>query len=138
MFPFYPLKALENLWFSGVFRGGEMGTLARNELMVRVTCGIKNFHKQSFTDVQYKCSSKFGKFHRKTPVLECFSVKFLITLFLQNSCGGSFWIIWIISTAKESHISLITQKTLDMKAVWQLNKCQNRTSQIRNFSVGRN
>ena len=27
----YPLKTLENLWFSGVFRGYKMGTLARNE-----------------------------------------------------------------------------------------------------------
>ena len=29
----YPLKTLENLWFSGVFRGYEVGTLARNVLM---------------------------------------------------------------------------------------------------------
>ena len=28
----YPLKALENLWFFGVFRGYKMGTLARNGL----------------------------------------------------------------------------------------------------------
>ena len=26
----YPLKTPENLWFSGVFRGYKMGTLARN------------------------------------------------------------------------------------------------------------
>ena len=51
MFPFYPLKTLENLWFSGVFRGYKMGTLGRNELMVRVTNGIKNVYKQSFADV---------------------------------------------------------------------------------------
>ena len=30
----YPLKTPENLWFSGVFRGYEMGTLARNGLML--------------------------------------------------------------------------------------------------------
>ena len=29
----YPLKTSENLGFSGVFRGNEMGTLARNGLM---------------------------------------------------------------------------------------------------------
>ena len=28
----YPLKTPENLWFSGVFRGYKMGTLARNGL----------------------------------------------------------------------------------------------------------
>ena len=28
----YPLKTPENLWFSGVFRGYKMGTLARNRL----------------------------------------------------------------------------------------------------------
>ena len=34
MFPFYiPLKTTENLWFSGVFRGYKMGTLARNGLI---------------------------------------------------------------------------------------------------------
>ena len=29
----YVLKTPENLWFSGVFRGYRMGTLARNGLM---------------------------------------------------------------------------------------------------------
>ena len=29
----YPLKTSENLWFSGVFRGYKIGTLARNGLM---------------------------------------------------------------------------------------------------------
>ena len=29
----YPLKTSENLWFSGVFRGCQMGTLARNGLI---------------------------------------------------------------------------------------------------------
>ena len=33
----YPLKTPENLWFSGVFRGYELGTLARNGLMLRGT-----------------------------------------------------------------------------------------------------
>ena len=30
----YPLKTPENLWFSGVFRGYKMGTLARNGLSI--------------------------------------------------------------------------------------------------------
>ena len=30
----YPLKTPENLWFSGVFRGYEMGSLTRNELRI--------------------------------------------------------------------------------------------------------
>ena len=30
----YPLKTPENLWFSGVFRGDEMGTLTRNGLRI--------------------------------------------------------------------------------------------------------
>ena len=30
----YSLKTLENLWFSGVFRGYKMGTLARNRFLV--------------------------------------------------------------------------------------------------------
>ena len=30
----YPLKTPENLWFSGVFRGYEMGTLTRNGLRI--------------------------------------------------------------------------------------------------------
>ena len=30
----YPLKTPENQWFSGVFRGYEMGTLVREELML--------------------------------------------------------------------------------------------------------
>ena len=31
----YPLKTPENLWFSGVFRRYEMGTLAKNGLIQR-------------------------------------------------------------------------------------------------------
>ena len=38
----YPLKTPENLWFSGVFRGYEIGTLARNEL---------NFTDDNFRDI---------------------------------------------------------------------------------------
>ena len=68
--------------------------------------------KQSFADfLQNRCSEKFRKFHRKTPILEsllnkvglkawnfikkrlqhrCF-LKFLKTPFLQNTSGGCFW-----------------------------------------------
>ena len=30
----YPLKKLENLWFSGVFKGYKIGTLVRNGLLL--------------------------------------------------------------------------------------------------------
>ena len=33
IFIFDPLKTLKNLWFSGVVRGYEMGTLTRNVLI---------------------------------------------------------------------------------------------------------
>ena len=31
----YPLKASENLWISGIFRGYRMGTLAKNMLIMK-------------------------------------------------------------------------------------------------------
>ena len=38
----YPLKTSENLWFSGVFRGYKMGTLARNGLITENVLVILN------------------------------------------------------------------------------------------------
>ena len=88
----YPLKTLENLWFSGSFRGYEIGTLARNGLRQCSDCINEAFRgnirilpsvhtskhclticfkiqKQS-PEVFYKekCSEKFRKIHRKIPV----------------------------------------------------------------------
>ena len=49
----YPLKTLENLWFSGVFRGYEMGTLTRNGLPEHVhTRNV--FSKNDFVFQMYK------------------------------------------------------------------------------------
>ena len=36
----YPLKTLENLWFSGVFRGCKIGTLAGNGLILTIINNI--------------------------------------------------------------------------------------------------
>ena len=36
----YPLKTLENLWFSGVFRGYKFGTLAGNGLILTIINNI--------------------------------------------------------------------------------------------------
>ena len=45
----YPLETPENLWFSGVFRGYKMGTLARNGLISE----LKSFHSKSEDSSQF-------------------------------------------------------------------------------------
>ena len=44
----YPLKATEKLWFSGVFRGYIIGTLARNGLIALVFRTVQFNSKQTF------------------------------------------------------------------------------------------
>ena len=43
----YPLKIPDNLWFSGVFRGYKMGTLARNGLNKIVKTILKRYYWSS-------------------------------------------------------------------------------------------
>ena len=60
---------------------------------------------RTFRSVVRRCSSKFRKFHRKTPVLELL----VAGLFLQNTSGGCFctllciyWIALTLSSSSES------------------------------------
>ena len=51
----YPLKPPENLWFSGVFRGYKMGTLARNGLSKSKGTKLKMFvhlHLRTYTKLR--------------------------------------------------------------------------------------
>ena len=45
----YPLETPENLWFSGVFKGYKMGTLAKNGLISE----LKSFHSKSEDSSQF-------------------------------------------------------------------------------------
>ena len=44
-----PLKTLENVWFSGVFKGYKMETLAENGLKIKK---LKNKHRKELTNKQ--------------------------------------------------------------------------------------
>ena len=55
----YPLKTPENLWFSGVFRGYKIGTLARNGL--RAVSKVKSF-------LVFSCRIKWEHWPKRTNI----------------------------------------------------------------------
>ena len=59
----YPLKTPENLWFSGVFRGYKIGTLAGNGLIYK---GIK----KEIENIKYKELLLFSFHHIERPSTE--------------------------------------------------------------------
>ena len=89
----YPLKTPENFWFSGIFRGYQMGTLTRNEL----SSSFAQVLESEITTQLFRSSPLYmflqrgvlkicSKFTGEHPYRSVISIK------LQSNLGTSSWV----------------------------------------------